>query len=294
QKPGYPPQDPYNPEYPPPYGAQPPGPGFVPPGVPPYGQVPPTGPSFGTIPQPGMFGSTYSEDHAQPEVKRFDFSEKSIRNGFIRKVYSILMCQLLITVSMIALFLYHQPTRKWVMVHPEMLWICIALIIVLTICMVCCTTVRRKTPMNFVFLFIFTIAESFLLGTISSLYKSEEVLLAVGITAAVCLALTLFSFQTKYDFTALNGILFVALFIFIIFGIVAMIWQGRTMTIVYSSIGALLFSVYLVYDTQMLMGGGHKYQISPEEYIFATLNLYVDIINIFLHILAILGSSRGN
>ncbi|CAK9816739.1 Protein lifeguard 2 [Anthophora plagiata] len=131
QNPGYPPNDPYNPGYPPPYGAQPPGPGFIPPGVPPYGQVPPTGPAFEGS-QSGMYGSNYAEDPAQPEVKGFDFSEKSIRNGFIRKVYSILMCQLLITVSMIALFLYHKPTQKWVMMHPEMLWICIALIIVLT------------------------------------------------------------------------------------------------------------------------------------------------------------------
>ncbi|CAK9832458.1 Protein lifeguard 1 [Anthophora retusa] len=293
QNPGYPPPDPYNPGYPPPYGAQPPAPGFVPPGVPPYGQVPPTGPAF-EGPQPGMYGSSYAEDPAQPEIKGFDFSEKSIRNGFIRKVYSILMCQLLITVSMIALFLYHSPTKKWVMMHPEMLWICLALLIVLTICMVCCSSVRRQAPMNFIFLFLFTIAESFLLSTIASVYSSEEVLLAVGITAAVCLALTLFSFQTKFDFTVLNGALFVAMIVLLIFGVIAMIWHGRIITIVYASLGALLFSIYLIYDTQMIIGGGRKYEISPEEYIFATLNLYLDIINIFLYILTIIGSSRSN
>lgn len=40
------------------------------------------------------------------------------------------------------------------------------------------------------------------------------------------------------------------------------------------------------------MGGKHKYSISPEEYIFAALNLYLDIINIFLYILTIIGASR--
>lgn len=39
----------------------------------------------------------------------------------------------------------------------------------------------------------------------------------------------------------------------------------------------------------MMMGGKHKYSISPEEYIFAALNLYVDIVNIFMYILTILG-----
>lgn len=42
----------------------------------------------------------------------------------------------------------------------------------------------------------------------------------------------------------------------------------------------------------MMMGGKHKYSISPEEYIFAALNLYLDIINIFIYILSIIGASR--
>jgi protein lifeguard len=62
---------------------------------------------------------------------------------------------------------------------------------------------------------------------------------------------------------------------------------------IYASLGALLFSCYLVFDTQLMMGGKHKYSISPEEYIFAALNLYLDIINIFLYILALVGGSRN-
>ena len=71
---------------------------------------------------------------------------------------------------------------------------------------------------------------------------------------------------------------------------------------VMGAVGALIFSVYLVYDTQvtwstwskipsflnhfqMMMGGDHKYSISPEEYIFAALAIYLDVINIFMYIL---------
>ncbi len=50
---------------------------------------------------------------------------------------------------------------------------------------------------------------------------------------------------------------------------------------------------YIVFDTQMMLGGKHKYSLSPEEYIFAALNLYLDIINLFLFILSIIGSSRN-
>ena len=61
----------------------------------------------------------------------------------------------------------------------------------------------------------------------------------------------------------------------------------------FGSVGALIFSLYIVYDTQMMMGGKHKYSLSPEEYIFAALNLYLDIINLFRYILCIVGIGGG-
>jgi FtsH-binding integral membrane protein len=112
-------------------------------------------------------------------------------------------------------------------------------------------------------------------------------------TTVVCLALTAFSFQTKWDFTAHGGILFVAVVILFVFGIVSAFLGGRypIIKIVYAALGALIFSIYLVYDTQMMMGGKHKYSISPEEYIFAALNLYLDIVNIFIYILTLIGAT---
>lgn len=83
-----------------------------------------------------------------------------------------------------------------------------------------------------------------------------------------------------------------AMVIFLVFGIAAIFIKGKIITLVYASIGALLFSIYLIYDTQLMMGGDHKYSISPEEYIFAALNLYLDIVNIFMYILTIIGASR--
>lgn len=41
------------------------------------------------------------------------------------------------------------------------------------------------------------------------------------------------------------------------------------------------------------LGGKHKYSISPEEYIFGALNLYLDIVNIFMYILMLIGAARS-
>ncbi|XP_074032653.1 protein lifeguard 1 isoform X3 [Leptinotarsa decemlineata] len=237
----------------------------------------------------GTYGGAGYED---PEVKGFGFSDQTIRRGFIRKVYSILAVQLVITLAFICWLLYHVPSQKYVQNNPAFFYVSLATVFVTLICLACCGEIRRKAPMNFIFLLIFTVAESFMLATAASTYKADAVAMAVGITAAVCFGLTLFAFQTKWDFTMMGGILFVAVLILFIFGIVAIFFHNKIVQMVYASLGALIFSVYLVYDTQLMMGGKHKYSISPEEYIFAAINLYVDVINIFMYILAIIGHSR--
>ena len=112
--------------------------------------------------------------------------------------------------------------------------------------------------------------------------------MAVGICAVVCLGLTIFAFQTKWDFTAYGGVMFVCLIVLTLFGFLAMIYPGGIVRLMYSAVGALMFSFYLVYDTQLMLGGNHKFSISPEEYIFAALSIYLDIIQMFMHILVMI------
>jgi len=52
------------------------------------------------------------------------------------------------------------------------------------------------------------------------------------------------------------------------------------------------FVQYLVVDTQLMVGGRHKYSLSPEEYIFGALNLYLDIVNIFMFTLLLVDLAR--
>jgi len=64
------------------------------------------------------------------------------------------------------------------------------------------------------------------------------------------------------------------------------------MMMLYDFLGVLLFTFFIVFDTQMIIGGNHKVQFSIDDYCFAALNLYLDIINLFLHILALLGDRK--
>lgn len=56
----------------------------------------------------------------------------------------------------------------------------------------------------------------------------------------------------------------------------------------------LLFRQFLVFDTQMVVGGNkRRYQLSPEEYIYGALQLYVDVVNLFIIILGLVGGKRS-
>ena len=58
---------------------------------------------------------------------------------------------------------------------------------------------------------------------------------------------------------------------------------------IYAALVAILFSMFFIYDTQQIMGG-NKHEISPEDYIYASVELYVDIILLFLNLLKLLSA----
>lgn len=68
-------------------------------------------------------------------------------------------------------------------------------------------------------------------------------------------------------------------------------FQFQFVYVVYAALGALFFMVYLAIDIQMIIGG-KKYEINAEDYIFAAIQVFLDIINIFLLILSLIGGNR--
>ncbi|MEQ2236769.1 Protein lifeguard 3 [Ilyodon furcidens] len=76
----------------------------------------------------------------------------------------------------------------------------------------------------------------------------------------------------------------------IIAGIVLSFKYILWLHMLYAAIGAIVFTLFLAYHTQLLIGN-RKHSISPEEYVFAALSIYVDIVQIFLFLLQIIGAS---
>ncbi|XP_032257147.1 protein lifeguard 2-like [Phoca vitulina] len=221
------------------------------------------------------------------------FSDSSVRRAFIIKVFLILSAQLVVTGAIVSLFIFWKGLKSWVLMNAWFTYAILPAFFVVLIVLACCGKLRRQVPANYILLGLFTVLQGLLLGAVSVFYNAEEVLWATAATAVVTLSLTLFALQTKWDFTMLNGMLFVLLFVLIIYGILLLFIRSYWLHLLYAGLGTIIFSLYLVMDVQLMVGGRHHHSdLHPEEYIFAALNIYLDIINLFLFILQLIGLGR--
>ncbi|KAF8327837.1 glutamate binding protein [Amanita rubescens] len=131
---------------------------------------------------------------------------------------------------------------------------------------------RHSHPWNFVLLSIFTLMEAFTLGVLVAFFNNTIVLQALLITVGIFIGLTLFTLQSKWDFSGMGPFLFAGLFGLLMTGLIGIfIPWGRTMDMFYAGGASLLFSGYIVYDTYMINS-----RYSPDEYIMASLSLYLE------------------
>ncbi|KAF8514208.1 UPF0005-domain-containing protein [Hysterangium stoloniferum] len=145
---------------------------------------------------------------------------------------------------------------------------------------------RHSHPLNFVFLSTFTVLEALTIGVVVAFYDSTIVLQALLITLGIFLGLTIFTFQSKWDFSGMAPFLFVGLMALLVTGFVGMFFPfSRTVDLLYGIGGALIFSGYIVFDTYNINS-----RLSPDEFIAGAISLYLDFINLFLSILRVLNN----
>ncbi|KAL0963748.1 hypothetical protein UPYG_G00310460 [Umbra pygmaea] len=224
----------------------------------------------------------------------YPWESTSVRHAFIRKVYSILAAQLFVTLSIVGVFTFVDEVRVFVGRNPALYWASFIVYFVTYCILVCCKGAGRRFPWNFVLLAIFTLALSFLTGTISSFYDTKAVFLTIGITAIVCVTVTIFCFQTKVDFTSCGGLFSILAVVVMVTGIITAIVLSFQyvpwLHMLYAAIGAVIYTLFLAYNTQLLIGN-RELSLSPEEYVFGVLSLYTDIIQIFIFLLQLVGAS---
>ncbi|KAI1392044.1 transmembrane BAX inhibitor motif-containing protein [Hypoxylon trugodes] len=257
-----------------------------------WSQAPPSYQQAETNTSTGIFDAAprSSEDNI-PDDFKFGGSVAEatidIRNQFIRKVYTILTAQLIATAVVSGFSFWSEGYKTWIQSHSALVWVSLVGSIVF---MLLTYWKRKSYPTNLLFLSGFTLLEAYTISVIVSFYQTQIVLNAVILTGGIFVFLTLFACQTKYDFTSWMPYLFGALWGLLLFGfMMVFLPASSTGELIYGGLAALIFSGYILVDTQLVLRKHHV-----EEEIAAAISLYLDIINLFLAILRILNSQSNN
>ena len=126
------------------------------------------------------------------------------------------------------------------------------------------------------------------LGPILSLYLSlpngpQLVMTALGGTGAIFLGLSAYALVTRKDFSFMGGFLMVGMLVVVLAMLANIFLAIPALTMTLSAVVILLMAGFILYDTSRIINGGET------NYIMATVALYIDIYNLFINLLQLLG-----
>ena len=196
---------------------------------------------------------------------------------FIKKVYSLLA----MSMGTAAIGAYLGSGPLLLLVAPNMM-----LFFILQIALIFFASfAARKPGLNMVALFSFTTVSGLTLGPLLYQVGPSIAAEAFALTAITFAGLSMYVVYSKKDFSFMSGFLMTGLIVLVVGGLLNMFFiQSGMMHFVMSGASVLLFSGFILYDTSNIM----RYY-GTDEYVSATLALYLDVLNLFIALLSILG-----
>ena len=146
---------------------------------------------------------------------------------------------------------------------------------------------KKNAGLSLVLLFAFTFVTGLTLGPVLNTYigagMGNVITNAFLMTAVAFGGLSTFAFNTKRDFSTWGKFLFIVLIVLVVASLINIFTHRPMLHWAISGVGAILFSAFILYDTQMIIRGEYD---SP---VLAAVALYLDILNLFVSLLHILG-----
>lgn len=233
------------------------------------------------------------ENHHESQNKPLLYNFPThVRAAFIRKVYTLLSFQLFFTCIVSSWFTLDTRVANLVLSEQGVSFNHFTLFanIATLLSLYCCFL--NKHPINMILLLLFTIFTAYQIGFVC-VYMNAKGQAFVIIEAAasswlIFSSLTLYVVFTKQDFNFLRIFLTTSLFVFLLFSIVFLMLPIHVSlyNTVFGYAGTVIFSGYILYDTSQLL-----HTLGPDDYIEATIQLYLDVINLFFSLLQILKRS---
>ena len=126
-------------------------------------------------------------------------------------------------------------------------------------------------------------------------FELNSLILVFLITAIVFAIFAVVGMTLKLDLTKLGTYLMMALLAILICMIVNIFLNNSTFDLIISIIGVLIFIGYTAYDVQKIVRMSDMNMLPEENLaIYGALDLYLDFINLFVHLLQLIGNARDN
>ena len=149
---------------------------------------------------------------------------------------------------------------------------------------------KKKAPLNLVVLFAFTFMSGFTLAPTFAFFVAKGMGYVIGeaflLTSVAFGGLTIFAMNTKRDFSTMGKMLFIALIVLVVASLINIFLHQPLLQLIIAAVGAVLFSFFILYDTQNIIRGNVETEIE------AAVALYLDFLNLFISLLELLGFAR--
>ncbi len=150
-----------------------------------------------------------------------------------------------------------------------------------------------NSGMGLVVVFAITGLLGFGLGPMLSHYLAlpnggQIVMTALGGTGAIFLGLSGYALVSRRDFSFMGGFLVVGLVVVIAAMLGNIFLEIPALSMAISAAVVLLMSGFILYDTGRMVNGGE------DNYLLLTVSLYLNIFNLFVHLLSLLGMNQND
>jgi modulator of FtsH protease len=208
------------------------------------------------------------------------------RATLVRRTYGLVFLSVITTILGSAFAFSQQPVMDAVLQHPFITFICMFVPLIMA------QRAARDFPRNLVLTFLFTFIEGIWLAPFLMLADRNApgvVSQAAILTFAAFGVLSLYAVVSRRDFSAWGSFLMVGVFVLLVAMVLNAFIGSAAGGLWIAAIGVMIFSGLLVFDTWRLLRSGAYGQ---DDYVLTAVAIYLDLLNMFVFILSLLGGGR--
>lgn len=207
------------------------------------------------------------------------------RATLVRRTYALVLANVILTVVGVGVGFSVPSLMQQVIAHPFLSFLCTFVPLLMA------QRVRTQFPMNLVWVSLFALVMGIFISPLIFFYGNRYpgiVTQAAGLTLSAFGVLTLYAWVSKRDFSAWGSFFVVGLWVLIATSLLNLFFKSPMADLWIAGASVMVFSGLLVFDTWRL-----RNQYGPDEYVLAAVQIYLDLLNMFMAILRLLGGRRN-